>query len=93
MRAPFTQLFSVNAFIRSGDVVKQVPLVYVIMSSKAAGDYKAVFKVLCEKLPTEPWMSTITADLEASVWKAAIHVFPDVTIHGCVFHFTQAVWR
>ena len=34
-----------------------------------------------------------SADFEASVWKAITREFPAVRIRGCIFHWTQAVWR
>ena len=42
VRQPFTQLLTVNAFVRSGDAAKQVPLVCVLMSSRIKKDYKKV---------------------------------------------------
>ena len=42
VRAPFKQLLSVNAFIKSGDCVKQFPLVFAIMSGKRKEDYREV---------------------------------------------------
>ena len=93
VREPFTQLFTINVFIRSDDNVKQVPLVYVIMFGKSKADYKATLTVLLEQLPAEPRVSTVTADFEAATWKAMSQVLPDVTMHGCVFHLTQAIWR
>ena len=42
VRQPFTQLLTVNAFVRSGDAVKQLPLVYVLMLSRRKKDYKKV---------------------------------------------------
>jgi hypothetical protein len=45
VREPFTSLFSIHAFVRSGDCAKQLPLVYVLMSSRRTRDYVAVLKV------------------------------------------------
>ena len=42
VRHPFTQLLIINAFVRSGDHAKQVPLVYVLMSGRKTKDYKKV---------------------------------------------------
>ena len=42
VRKPFQQLLSINAFVKSGDCAKQVPMVFVVMSSKKKNDYKKV---------------------------------------------------
>ena len=39
---PFTQLFTVHAFVKKDGEIKQVPLVYVLMSGKKRRDYKKV---------------------------------------------------
>ena len=46
VKEPFYQLFSVHAFIKSDGTMKQVPLVYAIMSGKAKNDYKMVSFVI-----------------------------------------------
>jgi hypothetical protein len=42
VRHPFKQLLTINAFVRSGDHIKQVPFVYVLMSGRKTKDYKKV---------------------------------------------------
>jgi hypothetical protein len=42
VKDPFQQLFSINAFVQSGDNMKQIPLVFVIMSGKSTEDYYQV---------------------------------------------------
>ena len=43
---PFQQLLSINAFVRSGDCAKLVPLVFVMMSGRRKSDYKKVNDLL-----------------------------------------------
>ena len=42
VRHPFTQLLTINAFVRAGEYAKQVPLAFVLMSGRKANDYKKV---------------------------------------------------
>ena len=63
------------------------------MSGKSRADYKATLTVLLEQLPSELRVSTVTADFEAATWKAVSQVLPYVTMHGCVFNLTRAIWR
>ena len=48
VRVPFQQLFSVHAFVKSGTSVEQIPLAFVLMSSRRTIDYEAVFRHLLQ---------------------------------------------
>ena len=60
-RHPFTQLFTINIFVRKDDCAKQVPMVFVLMSGRKSKDYKKVLQAINEALPVEPSVKTIVA--------------------------------
>ena len=92
-KAPFTQLLTVNAFVRSEDHAKQVPLVFALMSGKMKKDHKAVIREIIKIIPGQPSVKKVTVDFERAIWSAFQEVLPEVRIMGCAFHWTQALWR
>ena len=92
-RRPFTQLLTVNAFVKNDDHVKKVPLVFALMSGREKGDYKAVLESVLAILENRPRVAKITLDFEKAIWNALRQVLSSVKLMGCSFHFTQALWR
>ncbi|XP_060569423.1 uncharacterized protein LOC132727853 [Ruditapes philippinarum] len=92
VRRPFYQLMSVHAFVKSGEHVKQVPLVFVLMSRRRKEDYVEVFSRLKEKLG-DPMVEWFMLDYEAAAWQAIRQTFPNTIVKGCVFHWLQRVYR
>ena len=50
VRWPFTQLFSIHAFMKCDGNVKQMPLLFVLMLGKRRKDYRQIFSKLKEIL-------------------------------------------
>ena len=73
---PFTQLFTIKAFVHRDDHAKQVPLLFLLMSSNRKHDYKKVLKKVLRILPTTPSVEQVTADFESAVWGAFRKVLP-----------------
>ena len=52
-----------------------------------------VLKTILDPLPIAPDVQQVTLDFEMAMWAALRIILPDVQIKGCVFHWTQAIWR
>lgn len=90
----FEQLFTISAFVSSEDKdAKQVPLVFVLMSSSEKKDYRKVLKKILDILPTAPAVRQITVFYEQTLWSVLNRVLPDATVKGCVYHWTQVAWK
>jgi len=92
VRQPFSQLVTINAFVKTDDYTKQVPLVFALMSGRKTKDYKAMIKAVLQMLPVLPAVKKITLDYGIAVWKTIRELMPNVDIVGCVFHWTQVLW-
>ncbi|XP_077969870.1 uncharacterized protein LOC120332023 [Styela clava] len=96
VRDPYYQLFSIHAFVRSGECTKQLPLVFVLMSRRRKCDYENVFKAIKTILHLNfsgTRVKKFVMDFEAATWQALSLVWPDVRRQGCAFHFTQAIMK
>ena len=52
-----------------------------------------VLKTILDLLPIAPDVQQVTLDFEIAMWATLRIILPDVQIKGCVFHWTQAIWR
>ena len=92
VRRPFTQLLTVNAFVRHDTALKQLPLIMCIMTRRRKEDYTAVMESIKNMLE-ESRLQRFVLDFEDAMWRALDRVFPQVERKGCAFHFAQALWR
>ncbi len=99
VRLPFKQLFTLHAFLKSpsGDI-KQCPLLYGLMSRMEAKDYEAFLQAAIALLSgvspsVPPAVEDFVTDFEAAIWRGLRLVLPECSIHGCCFHWAQAVFR
>ena len=52
-----------------------------------------VLKAVLHLLPAQPALAKVTIDFEKAIWTVLRELLPDVEVQGCVFHWTQALWR
>lgn len=96
VKRPFIQLWSIHAFVRVDNSMKQIPLAFSLMSSRRFKDYSAVITVVLDRMRQAGLTScveSVVADFEVAVWKAFRRVLPQTDLRGCAFHWGQAVWR
>ncbi len=84
----FYQLFTVHALYLD----HSFPIVTALMTRKTESLYRKVFEKINEKLPSLKPKQAM-GDFETSSANALAHVYPEVELAGCQFHFSQAIWR
>ena len=92
---PFQQLFILHAFLVKDNIIKQVPLLFVLMSRRTTTDYEAVLKRVISLCPEELQIDSFVVDFEKALMAAIRLCWPrnQVTITGCWFHYCQAVFK
>ncbi|CAD5126447.1 DgyrCDS14576 [Dimorphilus gyrociliatus] len=92
VKDPFYQLFSIHGFIKKNGEIKQIPMAFAFMGSKRKTAYKKLFKAI-QDLTNGHSPKKVVVDFEKAIWKALSFTYPEANIKGCVFHWTQAIYR
>ena len=91
----YSQLYTIHA-IEGESTGKIIPLVFCLMNDKTRQSYQQIFRLLKDNANDRHiiWQPrNITTDFESSALKALANEFPAAELHGCFFHFCQAIYR
>lgn len=84
----FKQLYTIHIIKNN----KSIPLVYALLPNKTQITYIHLLEKLKQLEPTlKP--TNILTDLERAAINAFQHVFPDISVQVCHFHFKQCIYR
>lgn len=95
----FTQLYTIHGCLHKKDdetghiEIKSIPLVYVLTPSKKEATYERLLNCLIDISDVHLEPEVFISDFEESFINAIKKVFPNVSHHGCYFHFSQCVIR
>lgn len=91
--SPYKQLYTVHGDLGSDDEhTRVVPCIYALLPNKQQGTYERMFKAIKLNIPNfEPVLMKI--DFETAAINAIKTIYPKVTVSGCYFHYTQALYK
>ena len=77
-------------------IAAYVPGAFSIMNNKEKSLYKAAFinlkYIMSNNKKDYQGPKTVVCDFEVGLRKALTHVFENITIRGCYFHFSKILW-
>lgn len=88
----FKQLYTIH-----GKYIDQYyPLIFCLLPSKKETTYTRMLEIIQNKaeennLTFSP--KKVTLDFEKAVISSVSSVFPNAKIQGCLFHYSQCIWR
>lgn len=88
----FGQMYTLHGIVMG----KVFPMIYCLCVRKNEDTYNRIFNELnakAQQLGVLLQPTTIIFDFEKGAMNAAIAAFPQINVKGCLFHFTQAIWR
>uniref|UniRef100_A0A1Y1M514 HECT domain-containing protein n=1 Tax=Photinus pyralis TaxID=7054 RepID=A0A1Y1M514_PHOPY len=69
-----------------------IPCIWALMSKRTAEAYVTLFQHLKSNFPSMT-ATQIMCDYERALYQSLMEIFPESEIHGCFFHFCQAIYR
>ena len=88
----FTQVYSIHVKVMEC----MVPVVVALLPKRDTQTYRRMFQLLqqaAERFGHRLQPQTVCIDFEKAMIECVNQLFPSSRIRGCLFHFTQAIWR
>ena len=88
----FYQLYSIHGVVNEFTF----PLVYCLASRKDENFYSRMLNQLkshASEMSLDLNPEYISSDFELPFMNAVRSVFPNSAVHGCLFHYSQSIWR
>lgn len=83
----FYQLLTIHAKIFG----KTIPAVFVLLKNKTQKIYEKAFLEIKKKLHNKKRF--IIVDFERALKNSLERIFPESAVNGCLYHFSQSIWR
>ncbi|XP_065318870.1 uncharacterized protein LOC135926865 [Gordionus sp. m RMFG-2023] len=88
----YCQLYSIHIMYQE----VMIPIIYALLPDKNRGTYIELFQIILQfcsmkNIRFNPRFGQ--TDYEAAAISALRFVFPNMSIKGCFFHYSQALWR
>ena len=88
----FDSIFTIHAFVGTS----MFPLVYSLLPQRDADIYIRFFNLL-KNIANQHNLNfqqvRVSLDFECASRNAVCHVFPNVELKGCLFHYAKAIWK
>ena len=88
----FRQLLCIHLWMTQEGRTHAFPIALCCLNNKSESLYQQLFIRLAVLIPALKPTSIMT-DFERALRNAIMQVFPNVTLHGCWFHYTQAIMK
>ena len=90
---PYLQLYTIHGVENN----RRVPLVFALMTNKSTADYQRLLQLLhryTQRAFNRVWSPNLfITDYETGMINAVATDLPNTNHHGCLFHFTQAIFK